>query len=474
MIPEPEMDIELLISQYIDGELTSDAEADLHHRLAVSPEARSLFRAQLALRGVARDARVLATPTTDLRSRLFDRLQQEGFTPEALPSSITPIAAPTAVVAHSIPSPRVAGTDRRRRRRAIAWALVPILFLVAVIGNELFLKENLQKGMPIADDYGPTASNARPGELPSAGTQSQPSITDAGRDVRDHAMGSTSATAPPTAAGEASEALPRGGSFRSTDQQASEPETVTAPRRRVTTVASAREEIADGAGSNADFDARALGGRSMSSSAPPATVSPALGVRAATPTSSPDRVDDALQPPPALARHRASASLSEGLPDDEVMSRDGLRPTVLGANERGDSESIVADGGGSAAAEGSDKPSFSTEFANGEMQLSSVGNLRGTYATAQLQDSTRGESLTQSQEDVPVAAINETAPLSSTSATALTTSGPSIGADADANLNKEKLEPKPLDPPMMEAAQAACENVSASMKSASKKPEGVE
>ena len=42
------MDIEQLISSYLDGDLTGDQEAELHHTLALSPEARALFREHIA------------------------------------------------------------------------------------------------------------------------------------------------------------------------------------------------------------------------------------------------------------------------------------------------------------------------------------------------------------------------------------------------------------------------------------------
>lgn len=133
------MNIEDFISRYIDGELDSESEADLHHRLAVSPEARAIFRAQIALRAVARDSRVLVTPTPALRNRLFERLEEEegmGPVPPPPPSPVAAAVAPVADtfvgdVPHSLPSRRLReeGRDSRRRRRALALLLLPALLL---------------------------------------------------------------------------------------------------------------------------------------------------------------------------------------------------------------------------------------------------------------------------------------------------------------------------------------------------------
>src|SRR5262245_31887121 len=128
------MNIEDLITQYIDGDLSSEAESELHHRLAVSPEARKLFRAQIALHGVAQDARVLHRPTAKMRTDLFSRLQQEEGMEEI--AAIVPSVARAAEGPRSIPSDNVTSTavatERRRRRR-----LIPILmpFLIGVIAT---------------------------------------------------------------------------------------------------------------------------------------------------------------------------------------------------------------------------------------------------------------------------------------------------------------------------------------------------
>ncbi|MCC7439256.1 MAG: hypothetical protein IT211_12245 [Armatimonadetes bacterium] len=145
------MNIEDLISQYLDGTLSSEAEAELHHRLSVSPEARKIFRAQIALQGVARDARVLHTPSVQMRNALFSRLQQE----EGM-GSLTDSAAsvPAALVASLLEEPPPASTGPRfappnhpaprsvlaanqtlaRRRRRLAAILLPLLVLVVAGG----------------------------------------------------------------------------------------------------------------------------------------------------------------------------------------------------------------------------------------------------------------------------------------------------------------------------------------------------
>lgn len=143
------MDLELRISQYIDGELSGEEEGELHHMLAVSPEARALFREHLTLHTVARDERVLHRPTQSMRDDLFARLQaEEGLEPSALPfasaaggaaiASVLPelsgsvgkaVSARPPVAAHDDPR----AEDRRRRRRLIP-IFIPLLLCVIVGG----------------------------------------------------------------------------------------------------------------------------------------------------------------------------------------------------------------------------------------------------------------------------------------------------------------------------------------------------
>lgn len=447
MIPKSEMDIELLISQYIDGELSSDAEADLHHRLAVSPEARALFRAQLALRGVARDSRVLATPTNDLRSRLFDRLQQEGFAPEAFPSSMAGTTPALPAIERSIPSPRLDNTDRRRRRRAVAWALAPIVLLILFIGREYFVPNDLQKGTPIAEDYGPATSDVRPGELPAAGTGSQPTTTDAGTDTREYAA------PPPTEPAEHHEASRPAGNARSPGRREADRTSSTNARR--TTTASASEAIGDDSGMAIDADTRHPEVPASAPFAPSATSWSTAESRDTVRLNGADRMDDALNPPPALARHRASRSLSDRLPDDEVRDRDDLNPHILGGNDRSEAESAMADGGGSVA----DK----TE----ERSLSSgiVANQVGSRAIGS--DSTRGEALIGSQEDVSAAAFEQSYQSTDNEPVTIVANGPSNGTEA--TVHKENPAPTSLDPSMVKAARAACEKASQTMNSSNTK-----
>ncbi|MBC8145690.1 MAG: hypothetical protein H7X80_08890, partial [bacterium] len=84
---EHTMNIDDLISQYIDGELAGEAEAELHHRLSVAPDDRKRFREQIMLRGIARDRQLLSHPTPAMRTALFARLtQEEGLTAAAATS----------------------------------------------------------------------------------------------------------------------------------------------------------------------------------------------------------------------------------------------------------------------------------------------------------------------------------------------------------------------------------------------------
>ncbi len=178
------MNIEDLISQYIDGTLSGDAEAELHHRLAVSPEARRLFRAHIMLRGMARDQRVLHAPTPAMRSSLFDRLQREeglgdvsvmpaddqiaGLSATALSAAALPIhgdVPPVASVHVSEPG--------RRRRRILPW-LVPLVIACAALlvlwnptarysgngGGDLAVNEGPRAAAPGAGVEGSVAGSA--------------------------------------------------------------------------------------------------------------------------------------------------------------------------------------------------------------------------------------------------------------------------------------------------------------------------
>lgn len=163
------MNIEQTISLYLDGELTSDQEAEFHHLLSVSPEARSLFREQMALQSVARSEGALLTPEDGLRNSLFGRLRNEGFSADALPSGITPTSgmaaegttdratppamteqvrrrpAPEALSAAPMRSPvanesvanEAVGEGEQKRRRPLIPLLIPVL-LLAVAGSILW------------------------------------------------------------------------------------------------------------------------------------------------------------------------------------------------------------------------------------------------------------------------------------------------------------------------------------------------
>lgn len=149
------MDLELRIAQYIDGDLSGEEEGELHHLLAVSPEARALFRQHLTLHTVARDERVLHRPTQSMRDDLFARLQaEEGMKPPAIlpvasvaadapvvPDGRIPADSPSRAAADRAPEgrPPVSSaqdprTEERRRRRRLIPILIPLLLCVIVGG----------------------------------------------------------------------------------------------------------------------------------------------------------------------------------------------------------------------------------------------------------------------------------------------------------------------------------------------------
>lgn len=144
---EPIMNIDDLISQYIDGELSGEAEAELHHRLSVSPDDRRRFRAQIVLRGVAGDGRMLERPTPAMRSALFARLEnEEGMSAAAATSgalaneagpSLSPTETDPAPLARPFAADRPASTrrDERSRRRRLVPLLIPFLIGVILTGT---------------------------------------------------------------------------------------------------------------------------------------------------------------------------------------------------------------------------------------------------------------------------------------------------------------------------------------------------
>lgn len=160
------MNIEDLISQYLDGSLASEAEADLHHRLAVSPEARQLFRAHIMLRGIARDQRVLHVPTSETRTRLFDRLVKEEGMQLPPMASVPASAAPHAIIPEPPPRPapipsaaaRRTGSSERRKRRVLPW-LIPSL-----VASMMFLVVLNTSWMDnLSDTTGPEIASTDPG-----------------------------------------------------------------------------------------------------------------------------------------------------------------------------------------------------------------------------------------------------------------------------------------------------------------------
>ncbi len=168
------MNIEQTISFYLDGTLTSEQEAEFHHLLSVSPEARTLFREHMALQSVARDERTLVAPEEGLRSSLFASLAAEGMAVDAMPiggrpyGTTPPASAIPAMVAEpsleafeerrdppvavaEMRPPRANERGEEKRRRRLLPFLIPTL-LLAVAASALLLDfggDDLQKGTPV-------------------------------------------------------------------------------------------------------------------------------------------------------------------------------------------------------------------------------------------------------------------------------------------------------------------------------------
>lgn len=132
------MNIEELISLYLDGELSSEAEGELHYQLAVSPDDRKVFHELIALRSVARDQRVLHVPDSGMRSALFERLQREegmktvpAIPLPALTQSKRTDSTPYGAARPPIEPERRERRAERRRRRVIPLLLSLLLLVIA-------------------------------------------------------------------------------------------------------------------------------------------------------------------------------------------------------------------------------------------------------------------------------------------------------------------------------------------------------
>ncbi len=161
--------IEEKISYYLDGDLTEEQEAELHHLMSVSPEARTLFREHMRLQGVARDERVLLAAEPALQSGLFSRLADEGMDPTAAPVGVavsfsggpSDAAMTSAILAGkqggpSMPSsidparPAIAAdavdpARAEKRRRRLVPFLIPFL-IAGITGGLLWFNDGLPFG----------------------------------------------------------------------------------------------------------------------------------------------------------------------------------------------------------------------------------------------------------------------------------------------------------------------------------------
>lgn len=166
------------ISHYLDGTLSEEQEAELHHLMSVSPEARTLFREQMRLHQLAQNEKVLLPVEPALRESLFSRLAAEGMSVDAMPIAPpeptvvsaretsggvtdTPAGISAALARPDIPatpdqrSPIEA--DRReqeqKRRRRLVPFLIPLLALA------------ISSGFLIATDNWPFGAGNGDGEI---------------------------------------------------------------------------------------------------------------------------------------------------------------------------------------------------------------------------------------------------------------------------------------------------------------------
>lgn len=170
------MDLDDLISRYIDGELDSQAEAELHHRLSVSPEARSALRSHTALREASRDTRILDTPSPALHAALFNRLQQDEGMARAAAAAVVPAEALAAPRREAVPSEMHKPGRRVRRRRTALWFALPMVLLATILANEFLIVEN-KETKQLAERVRQNIEQPAPALAPSApsGTAAAPS-----------------------------------------------------------------------------------------------------------------------------------------------------------------------------------------------------------------------------------------------------------------------------------------------------------
>jgi hypothetical protein len=112
--------LELLISRYLDGELSDVERQELNLLLDQSPEARSLLREMLAVSRSARTLPQLDTPSNDTQHALFMQLQAEGFAGEHLEHAQSPAGQ----------SPQAIGRTNGAFRRSVAVVAVLLIGLL--------------------------------------------------------------------------------------------------------------------------------------------------------------------------------------------------------------------------------------------------------------------------------------------------------------------------------------------------------
>jgi hypothetical protein len=117
-------DLELLISRYLDGELSPAEHLRLQKILAGSPEARALLREMTALARAARRSPLLHQPPSHLESTLFARLREEGLHSPAVPKTT---ASPTPL------------RDRWFGSRTLRMAMAGVALFIGFIGDSYFV-----------------------------------------------------------------------------------------------------------------------------------------------------------------------------------------------------------------------------------------------------------------------------------------------------------------------------------------------
>ena len=159
-------ELELLISKYLDDEVSAAELAELQRCIASDPEARALYAEMTAIRRAARRAPTLRAPLAVSEARLFERLRHEGF--GTMPLSASPIGSTRP------------GFRPSRRRAGLVGAMLGTVAIAAMlfIAPIAQLTQRDSGTLPLATTMqNNDAAEDRTSDAPSASTPSPATST---------------------------------------------------------------------------------------------------------------------------------------------------------------------------------------------------------------------------------------------------------------------------------------------------------